>query len=170
MRRFLGLALLVGGTALAAAPSATIAAPGQAARAPAPVREQFVEQGPDQLSSPFTKTTVLRLNAIVRKSKDIIDRFDRDIPGIRASVAAGARRGAAPAARARAQTQLGALAALSERARVNLAEMKRAEHRVRTSGEKFNDTILSAMVAFCIDVDSELRTEHRDLAAKLRRG
>lgn len=168
--RFLARPLLIGALALAAAQPATAIAAGQSARPQTPVREQFIEQGADQIGSPFTKPTVLRLNAIVQKSKDIIDRFDHDIPGVRAAVADGARRGATPAARARAQTQLAALAAMSERARVNLADMKRAERRVRTSGEKFNDTILSAMVAFCVDVDTELRTEHRQLAAKLRRG
>lgn len=165
------LSVLLGLTALAAA-NAQTAAPsttGQAPRTPPPVREKFVEQGKDQLSSPFTKPTVLKLNAIVQKSKDIIDRFDHDIPAIRKSVAAGASRGATAAARARGATSLGALFALSERARVNLAEMKRAERGVRTSGEKYNDTILSAMVAFCVDVDTELRTEHRQLAAKLKR-
>ncbi|MBA4048682.1 MAG: hypothetical protein C0476_09100 [Sphingomonas sp.] len=136
----------------------------------APVREKFVEQGPDQLSSPFTKATVLKLNAIVRKSQVIIDEFDLDIPAIRKAVAAGAAPRASSAARARANTSLASLATLASRAQVNRADMQRAERQVRTSGEKYNDTILAAMVAFCVDVDTELRTEHRMLAAKLKRG
>lgn len=162
----LGLTAISAVGAQTAAPSTT----GQPTRTPPPVREKFVEQGAADVGSPFTKPTVLKLNAIVRKSKNIIDRFDHDVPAIRAAVAAGAKPGAAKAARARATTSLDALATLSERARINLAEMKRAERGVRTSGEKYNDTILSAMVAFCVDVDTELRTEHRQLTAKLKRG
>lgn len=172
MLKSIFLSVLLGFTALSVAGAQTAApsATGQAPRTPPPIREKFVEQGIDQLSSPFTKPTVLKLNAIVQKSKDIIDRFDHDIKAIRTAVAAAAKRGAPVAARAHATASLGTLSALSERARINLAEMKRAERGVRTSGEKYNDTILSAMVAFCVDVDTEVRTEHRQLAAKLKRG
>lgn len=160
------LSMCVGMSSAAAqtvAPPATVQAP----RTPPPVREKFIEQGAGDVSSPFTKPTVLKLNAIVQKSKDIIDRFDHQIPAIRTAVAVGAKPGATPAARARATSSMAALHAMSERARVNLAAMKQAEHVVRTSGEKYNDTILSAMVAFCVDVDTELRNEDRQLSAQL---
>lgn len=166
------LSVLLGFTAVGAVQAQTAASQStsQSLGTPPPVREKFIEQGAADVGSPFTKPTVLKLNAIVQKSKNIIDRFDHDVPAIRAAVAAGAKRGATKAARARATVSLGSLATLSERARINLADMKRAERGVRTSGEKYNDTILSAMVAFCVDVDTELRTEHRQLAAKLKRG
>lgn len=133
-----------------------------------PQRDKFVEQGADQIGSPFTKATVLKLNAIVRKSQAIIAEFDRTIPGIRKSVAAGAARGATAAQRTRAKASFASLTTLAGRAQFNRADMQRAERQLRASGEKYNDTILAAMVEFCVEVDTELQTEQRALAAKLK--
>ena len=134
---------------------------------PEPVREQYVEMGIDQLSSPFTTPTVLKLNAIVAKSKVIIDRFDAVIPSVRASVAAGAARDATPAARQQATVRLDDLVALCTRAHANLAAMMLAKRELDDRGEKYNATILAGMVQFVTDVDDELGVEHRELAAKL---
>ena len=135
--------------------------------APSPAGERFVEVGIDQLSSPFTKDTVLKLNAIVGRSKLIIDRFDASIPTIRKAVAAGAAADATPQVKRRANASLGDLDGLAAGASADLADMKRAERQIRASGEKYNEPILAAMVRFVADVDDELRTEHRELSEKI---
>ncbi len=152
---------------LATSAAAQTAAPSAAVQSadPSPAHEQFVEIGIGQLSSPFTTATVLKLNAIVARSKAVIDRFDASIPAIRKSVAAGSAADATPDVKSRAKASLAELDALSASASADLADMKAAERQVRSSGEKYNDTILSAMVRFVADVDDELRTECHELSA-----
>lgn len=151
----------------AATAQAQTAATGQSS-APASPRapSQFTELGPDQMSSPFTKPTVLKLNAIVARSKSVIDQYDGAIPGIRSAVAAGGQPHASPAAKRRAQTDFGQLVAMHQRATAAQVDMKRAEREVRASGEKYNDVILAAMVRFVDDVADELSTERKQLAPK----
>ena len=151
------------------------AANAQSAAKPAPTQtpaarspnEKFVELQPDQLSSPFTKPTVLKLNAIVRRSKAVIDEFDHSIPAIRKAVSAGAAKSASATTKAHARTEFARVVAMRQQAAVASADMKKAEHIVRTSGEKFNDTILSAMVQFVMDVDHELANEKAQLMPKV---
>lgn len=125
---------------------------------------QFVEQGVNELSSPFTRETVLKLNAIVARSKDSIDTFDKIIPDIRKSVdAAAASRNAKAADAAMAQ-----LNQLRQKAKQEVTEMKAAEAVVRSSGEKYNDVILSAMVGFVVGVEDEIGDEINALNKQLR--
>lgn len=158
--RGFGAALCGAIMALALAPTATA----QQGAAPADSRPVLVKQELNQLSSPFTKPTVLMLNAITARSKVTIDAYDKAIPGIRAAVAA--RNGGA-AARGRRQAAMARLNALAAQAAQERIDMKRAERRVRTSGEKYNDTILTAMVDFVVNVDTEIHGERATLAKKV---
>lgn len=143
-----------------------VAQPANAQQSPAPANGKtvLVKQELEQLSSPFTKPTVLMLNAITARSKATIDAYDKAVPGIRAAVSDRGRGAAARAKRQAAMARLSALAAEAARERV---DMKRAERRVRTSGEKYNDTILTAMVDFVVNVDTEIHGEQATLAKKV---
>ncbi|MFM9827784.1 MAG: hypothetical protein ACKVOB_03440 [Sphingomonas sp.] len=174
MKMFLPLVLVLAASGVATIPAGSATAQGaqpQAAPAidPAAGRKptRFVEQGLEQLSSPFTKPTVIKLNAIVARSKNSIDTFDHIVPGIRASVAAAAKPKASLAARKAAHAQMGKLMALATKARTEQTAMKAAEKQVRASGEKYNDTILSAMVGFVDEVKTEIDEEVTQLSAKL---
>lgn len=126
------------------------------ATSPPAERPQFAEQELGQLRSPFTKETVLKLNAIVARSKKTIDRFDREVPGIREAIAAA---GKSPAGRSKGKTAMARLNGLAIEDQTELHDIKRAEAQVRSSGEKYNDVILSAMVAFVTDVKTEIGEE-----------
>lgn len=123
----------------------------------------FVEQGIDELSSPFTRETVLKLNAIVARSKDSIDTFDKIVPDIRKAVAAQADGSGEAGTAAIAQ-----LSELRQKAQQEVADMKAAEAVVRSSGEKYNDVILSAMVGFVVGVEDEIGDEIADLNKQLK--
>lgn len=170
----LGLAVAAAGMVLASAALAGApgASPDQAQPAPAAADSpskptRFVEQGLDALSSPFTKPTVLRLNAIVARSKASIDMFDKLAPVVRASVGASEKPNATNAAKTAAKLQMGRLKALADKAAGEQAAMKMAEKMVRSSGEKYNDTLLSAMVGFVDEVTAEINEEVTQLSVRL---
>lgn len=105
---------------------------------------RFVEQELDQLSSPFSRETVLELNAIVARSLDVIEEFDtaRREHAVRPSSATG-----------------GLYADLAQRADGARVDMAAAEQRLRQSGERFNEAILAAMVRFVDGVSTEIALE-----------
>lgn len=108
----------------------------------------FVKQELGNLTSPFTRKTVLELNSIVARSLSAIESFDRT---------------------RRIETRdpdglTGRYCELCELASEAKSDMSEASHRVRTSGERYNDEILTAMVHFVNDVDREIRDELRDFS------
>ena len=108
---------------------------------------RFVEQGLEQLGSPFTRDTVLRLNAIVARSLSAIEQFDR------ARMESGSNGGAERSASLRTYAELSRQA---EQARIDMAA---AGRQLRASGEAYNEAILAAMIRFVEDVDEEIGEE-----------
>lgn len=121
----------------------------------------------DQLDSPFTQKTVLKLNSIVQKSLDIIEQFDKEIPEIREDIDAYKTENKEAGARIEADKALARLADMHDRSKNVFTEMKSAEAQVIASGEVYNDAILAAMVGFVEDVKLELADEIKLLAKKL---
>ena len=107
----------------------------------------FARQELEQLGSPFTRETVLELNAIVARSLAAVEEFD----AVRKAGADDADRAAAE----RRET----LAALSDRAGRARSDLTAAAARLRDRGEPHNEAILAAMVRFANDVDGEIREE-----------
>ena len=112
----------------------------------------FVEQGLAHLESPFTRATVLELNAIVKRSLSVITEFDAIRQRLRSTDEPST---------ANPLSAYDALSADAARARTDMDE---AEKRVRSSGEPYNEEIRAAMVHFVGHVDDEIRSE----AEKLR--
>ncbi len=140
----------------------------QTAAPPAePVTNTFVKQGDGQVSSPFTKATVLKLNAIVSRSKVAIDGYDAVIAATRASVAAAGEPGAAPAARRKAKAMIAKIDKLATAAAAAHADLDKAETELKASGEVYNTTLLGGMKIFSTDVDTELHTAVTQLSARL---
>ena len=137
------LLTIVAGCGRPAAPPPVAAADAEPTL-PAPPRAaesapDFSEQELDQLASPFTERTVLRLNAVVARSLAVVDRFDR-------------LRGA-PGSGVEPLEQLAAEATAARTA------MDGAEADLRRSGEPFNEAILAAMTGFVREVEQEVRQE-----------
>ncbi|TXG82562.1 MAG: hypothetical protein E6R12_11125 [Sphingomonadales bacterium] len=154
MRRtpLLLVALLIGcaghqpaATSTAAAPSI----PGQAPERPGALKAELEQP-------PFTRDAVLKLNAIVARAKTELDSYDAKASGFRAAVTAARSAPDDKALRAKADAVRSELAGMQRRAHEALRDMKAAEAEVRTSGDYFNDVILSAMVYFVEQADKEL--------------
>lgn len=114
---------------------------------------QFVEQELEQLRSPFTRETVLELNAIVARSLSIIDRFDT------------ARKLHAAGPSTDAPQTLETYTALAAEALSARQDMSVANQRLRHSGEPFNEAILAAMIRFVDGVSEEIEQEAANLVA-----
>lgn len=102
----------------------------------------------DQLSSPFTKKTVLKLNKIVGRSLAAVQEFDR----IRRTPDAGS-------------TRISDYRTLSATANAARSDMSAASVQLRNSGERYNEAIFAAMVRFVDDVDDEIRAEVEQVSA-----
>jgi hypothetical protein len=102
-----------------------------------------------QFNSPFTKETVLKLNAIVRRSKDAIDDFDLlrkeydDKGGLSGEKA------------------LASLQEFSGRAVAARDDMEKAVSELKESGEDYSREALAGMVKFVQQVDDEIQREIR---------
>ena len=128
---------------------------------PASERPRFVEQGADDLSSPFTRSRVLMLNAIVARSLSVVRTYDREIEGLRARLAGAMREGAGAAARADARAARADVEALAASSRRAMRDMRSAEAELLTGKEKYNDALFAAMLRFVGDVDAEIGAERR---------
>ena len=108
---------------------------------------RFVEQELEDIESPFTRETVLALNAIVERSLSAINEFDD-------------ARKQAEATSTQGQAELLAVyQAISERAALARRDMAGEGNRMLNSGEQYNQAIFAAMVHFVEQVDDEVRRE-----------
>ena len=117
--------------------------------------------------SAFDNVTVLRLNAIVQRSKDMIDEFDKVAPEMRASVDAAKGKAANSPETQKARTsltRLGEMHTITQAAKTDLA----AEGQKLADSQKYYDVVVfSGMVTFVQKVEGELSDEIKDLNAKL---
>ena len=111
---------------------------------------EFVGQEIEQLTSPFTRDTVLKLNSIVRKSLDVIEEFDQ----VRKQASGGTFND---------DEIRHKFAELSKRAASSRADMDLAEKELKSSGEKFNRPIFEAMKRFVVQVDEEIGFELQNI-------
>ena len=104
-----------------------------------------------EYKSPFSKETVLKLNAIVQRSKDAIDELDALQKTIR-------REGLPDEDQLLNQTK-----ALSKQAADARKDMRRAVNELNSSGEDYSSETLAGMVKFVRQVDNEIRKELQKL-------
>jgi hypothetical protein len=131
---------------------------------------EFVELGLDQFSSPFTKETVLRLNAIVGRSLAAIREYDGAINAIERSIDAARAEGATKSERAKANDGIAQVARLSVEATAARADLGAAEAALTAGREQYNEVILAGMTTFVAKVDDELRLAKDALSARLGGG
>jgi uncharacterized protein (UPF0335 family) len=128
---------------------------------------EFVELGLDQFSSPFSKQTVLKLNAIVGRSLAAIKEYDGALPAVQDSVAASLADKASARARAEARKNIARIERLANEATSARTDLYAAEAELKASGEKYNDVILAGMIIFVEKVDDELQKAAADLSARI---
>jgi hypothetical protein len=138
------------------------------------VRSQMAAKPGDPLSplnkdgtkkDPFAPGRVVELNAVVQRSKDAIDQYDKIRPGIEKLVAAAK---AAPASKdlaARARTGITQIEALHAQA----AEAKQAlsieGQKLLKSGQFYDTVIFSGMILFVSRVEDELADDIKAMKA-----
>jgi len=137
------------------------------AAASAAADPEFVELGLDQFSSPFSKRTVLELNAIVGRSLAAIKEYDGAVPAVQESVDASLADKSSAKARAKARENISRVERLADEATSARADLRAAEAALKASGEKYNDAILAGMIIFVEKVDDELQQAAADLKARL---
>lgn len=129
--------------------------------------QEIVELQPKDFKPAFTEKTVLKLNAIVRKSLEVIREYTKDIKNIRATVDQATQASATDESKRIAQENVAILGKLSKRSMDALAEMTEAATELRNSDELFNPTLLHGMVDFVEDVEREITSEHNELSSLL---
>ncbi len=112
-------------------------------------RKSLLENtGDDRAKPAFTKETVIKLNAIVRRSLDAMDTFDDLVPELASAKASG------DSARAAAITkQMGELEATTIAARAEFATEKEA---LLARKEEHNKIVLDAMEQFVVEAPGEI--------------
>ena len=118
--------------------------------------------------SAFDNETVLRLNAIVRRSRDLIDEFDKTVPEIRAAVTAAKGAAAGSVQMQKAQAGLAKLGQMYEVAKTDKNELAAEGDALSKSGKYYDVVIFSGMGTFVTKVEAELSDEIKDLNAKLK--
>lgn len=130
-------------------------------------RQQIVELLPEDFRPAFTRETVIKLNAIVRRSFDAINEYDNEIKDIRNSVAEAANSGATTASKMAAKAKMSTITSLEQRSKAALTDMKAAEKELRASDEHYNAAILAGMIDFVEDVEREISAQTSKLQNQL---
>ena len=149
----------------------------QADLANAPTNAEFQNAKPGDPLSPlekdgttkssFPKGVVLRLNAIVTKSKTAIDQFDQERPGIVAAVNAAKAAPREAAAQKKADAALATLATLHKDAVAAKAELTAEGEMLVKTNAYYDNVIFSGMAIFVTKVETELADEQKDMKALL---
>jgi hypothetical protein len=128
--------------------------------------KKIVRLAPNDFKPVFTKETVLKLNAIVRRSYNAINEYDSIAEDIRMLInnadqtKDSEKRGFKKAVSQRLVEMKG----LRERSKAAMADMVKAITELENSREYYNKTILAGMVEFVEKVDTELAGQKDKLA------
>lgn len=121
----------------------------------------------NQMQPFFTQDTVLKLNAIVRRSLTAADAYAEQIKNIRESVATVANADASEEALKLAASGVEKVNEWHSAANAAMKEMDAAAKALRASDEVFNENLLAGMIAYCHKVEAALEKESASLAGTL---
>jgi len=121
---------------------------------------QAIEVNREDFHPAFTKATVIKLNAIVSRSLEVIDEYDLIMSELRLA------KQESTAGQIYA-TKIKGINELSEQSKLILSEMLVAESELKASDEIFNDAILAGMKKFVIDVEREVSAQSALLSQTL---
>lgn len=120
----------------------------------------FQELSRENFHPAFTKNTVLKLNAIVSKSLDVINEYDSVMGQVR-------RVKKTPIEEQNLSNEIERINQLSSQSKQILSEMLLAEKALKDSDEVFNRAILAGMVDFVSDVEREVTAQSQLLSQSL---
>lgn len=109
--------------------------------------EHIIELLPEDFKPAFTRETVIKLNAIVRRSYDVINEFDA--LNKQQKVSAGDNVSSN-------FISTDSLKTLNIRSQSALIDMNKAVKTLKSSGEYYNESVLEGMLTFVTDVNDEL--------------
>lgn len=118
--------------------------------------QQVVELAPEDFKPSFTKSTVIKLNAIVSRSLDVINEYD--------SIIGEMKQSSDPKS---IENQIRRVDQLSEQSTLILTDMLAAEKELKASDEVYNSAILAGMKDFVSDVEREVTERSAKLAQSL---
>lgn len=121
----------------------------------------------DAMRPAFAKETVIKLNAIVRRSLDTANEFTRAARAIRASVDAAVEENAEEETIAKARQGIDRIENWHQRALSAQADMNAAVGDLKNSDEIYNEEILAGMLKYVNDVERMLREESQALSGRL---
>lgn len=121
---------------------------------------QKIELSREDFHPAFTKATVIKLNAIVARSLEVINQYDSIMNEVRQVQEA-------PVSAQNFLNQITDINQLSERSKLILSDMLVAENELKESDEIFNKAILAGMKKFVVDVEHEVTAQRALLSQSL---
>lgn len=131
---------------------------------------EIIEQLPEDFKPAFTRDTVIKLNAIVRRSFDVFNEYDAIIDDIHTSVTQAVKPNASDKTKQQAQEHLTLMNALKIRSKDALEDMTIAATELRNSDEVYNSAILAGMIDFVEDIERVMSTESTKLEKMMHAG
>jgi hypothetical protein len=132
-------------------------------------KQQFVELLPKDFRPAFTKETVIKLNAIVRRSYDVINEYDAIIEQTYNSAMQASKVKTNTQYQTDAQQKLSKVKQLQQRSGLALSDMMSAVEVLRKSGEEHNKAVLAGMINFVKDVDQEISRKNAEIDTLLNK-
>lgn len=103
----------------------------------------------------FEKATLLRLNAIMHRAKDTIDKYDQIRPGVEKLVAEAKAAPNDAAKAAKARKALGEVRALQAEAIAAREDLSEEGQKLVDSGQWYDQVVFSGMATFATRVENE---------------
>lgn len=119
--------------------------------------EHIVELLPKDFRPAFTKETVVKLNAIVKRAYAVINEFDATTRSLQSSLTQTNSGPEQVSAITKKHTAL--VDALNQRAKAALSDMDKAVETLKASNEYYNPAVLSGMRTFVQKVHDEVSAE-----------
>lgn len=116
----------------------------------------------------FETATLLRLNAIMRRAKSTIDKYDKIRPGIEKLVADAAAAPGDAAKAAKAREGLDQVRALQTEAIAARKDLAAEGQKLVDSKQYYDQVIFSGMATFATRVEDEFADDLKEMSAKLK--
>jgi uncharacterized membrane protein len=126
-------------------------------------QQQFVELLPKDFKPAFSRETVIKLNAIVRRSYDVINEYDAIIERTYNNVMQASKSELNQQHQADTKQQILVIRNLEHRSNLALSDMMSAVEILKKSGEEHNKAILAGMVNFVKDVNKEVSKKNAEI-------
>lgn len=111
------------------------------------------------LKSPFPQDVALRLNEIMRRTKAVIDDFDKQVPQIRKAVENAKGKAVGSPEMVAADEAISKLNAMHMISKNSLAELDKEGAALKATKQYYSETIFSGMALFATKVEKELADE-----------